>query len=375
MSTQSLLERTRRRKERRLNENDTQFSSPSSTPGLQTIPLPPTASGSLGLDSSPNPFSNGSSFNVFPPSTRSSLGVTTQLKNFGERTLQRIKLSDESEAEFKRYIEMASKDERDALHFVHTLQLKDMVNKSTEERSENWTASTKLAKTIRKFIYAVLLLPNIQYYCGTVESTVISAMRASGVKELPDVDSLECDQLTSFVAREFSLARYAIKKMIQNSVDETKGTETRHIAALAEELLKHALNVKPMLGLWYRLALIRSHIALNHSTAEFWDQVDKQLEELHHQPPNEYVDALETVYEEDLKAFGDPAKRTFKPGDHVNASSPKWLQNLSALAPKVQRVVKKKGNKRKRHVVEPEDDEDNTEQVPEEPETQASEDE
>jgi hypothetical protein len=72
--------------------------------------LPPAGGmnpgGSLGVDSSPNPFSNGSSSNMFPAPTRMGLPLFAQLKNFGDRTLKRIKLSDESESEFKRYLEV-----------------------------------------------------------------------------------------------------------------------------------------------------------------------------------------------------------------------------------------------------------------------------
>jgi hypothetical protein len=36
-------------------------------------------------------------------------------------------------------------EERSALQFVHTLELKDMLAKSTEVRVENWAPSNKLA--------------------------------------------------------------------------------------------------------------------------------------------------------------------------------------------------------------------------------------
>jgi hypothetical protein len=50
-----------------------------------------------------------------------------------------------------------SKDERDALQFIHTLELKDMLVKSSEERSENWTPSSKLA--VRAFLVRNTLIP------------------------------------------------------------------------------------------------------------------------------------------------------------------------------------------------------------------------
>jgi hypothetical protein len=104
------------------------------------------------------------------------LGIPlTQLKNFGERALKRYKLSDESEAEFRRYLEVrlpptkillsfmlncaqtSTKDERDMLQFIHTLRTEDMLAKSTEERVENWTPSTKLAVCSSTLIYTVII--------------------------------------------------------------------------------------------------------------------------------------------------------------------------------------------------------------------------
>jgi hypothetical protein len=75
---------------------------------------------------------------------------------------------------------------------------------------------------------------------------------------------------------------------------------------------------------------------------------------------------LETLYEDDLELYDDPTQPTkFKTGDNVGEASPKWLQNLSALAPKIQHVTKKQGTKRKRRTHEPEDDEPEPEQGPE----------
>ncbi|KAJ7738440.1 hypothetical protein B0H14DRAFT_3516015 [Mycena olivaceomarginata] len=319
MFTSSLLACSQLRKQRRLQENSAPSSDRGSSPAPVSMSLPPAGGmnpgGSLGVDSSPNPFSNGSSSNMFPAPTRMGLPLIPQLKNFGDRTLKRIKLSDESESEFKRYLETNSKDERDALQFIHTLELKDMLVKSSEERSENWTPSSKLAKQIRKFIHALLLLPNIQYYSGTVESAVI---------DLPAADSFDCDQLTSFVARELSLARYAMKRTIQTSMDKTKGAEIHHITAMAAELLKHAPN--------------RSHITQNHTAAEFWTKVDEQLQELHLESPEEFVGALETLYEEDLELYPIEGDVKFKVGSNF--------------------VSKKQGTKRKRRQVEPEEEDE-----------------
>jgi hypothetical protein len=110
MSTSSLLARSQQRKQRHLQENVTP-----SSPAPASTSLPPaggmTPGGSLGVKSSPNPFSNTSSYNMFPPPTCMGLPLIAQLKNFGERTLKQIKLSDESEAEFKRYLEVRMRND------------------------------------------------------------------------------------------------------------------------------------------------------------------------------------------------------------------------------------------------------------------------
>jgi hypothetical protein len=89
-STAALLERARQRN--RLRQENQTPATPSSP-----VLLP------LDLNSSPNPFGIGSSSNA--PVLRTS---AVQLKSFGDRTLKRIKLTDDSEAEFKRYIEASS---------------------------------------------------------------------------------------------------------------------------------------------------------------------------------------------------------------------------------------------------------------------------
>ncbi|KAJ7838295.1 hypothetical protein B0H14DRAFT_3700907 [Mycena olivaceomarginata] len=357
----TLLQCSRQR--RRLQENEMEPpSSPFPQGGTSGTETP------QGLGSSPNPFSGGAPFNALGPSAMRT--STAQLKSFGDRALKRIKLTDESEAEFRRYLETSSKEERDALQLIHILELKDIFSKSTEERVENWTPSSNLAacvsaielKTIRKFIWALLLLPNIQYYAGTVEDTVIKGMRTSNIKELPSPDSLECDKLTSFVAREFSLARYAIKKTITVSLDEAKNADTKNIAGLAAELLLHAKSVNATRGLYFRLAFIRAHVKENHSAGEFWSKVDEQLEELRRESPEDFVAALETAYEDDIVHGGDPDKTEFKTGNPVGDGSPKWLQNLSAVAPLIRRVPKKQGNKRKRRAEPEEEDEQEEEE-------------
>ncbi|KAJ7692182.1 hypothetical protein B0H14DRAFT_3046910 [Mycena olivaceomarginata] len=149
-------------------------------------------------------------------------------------------------------------------------------------------------------------------------------MRDSNVKELPAPGSFDCDTLTKFVAREFSIARYSMKKTIASSVE--KDADTGYIGALAAELLTHATA--------------RAHIKTNHAANEFWTKVDDQLEELHSETPQEFVAALELIYDDDIELYVAPVGSTFKTGGPCR---------LSTAATQVQRV-KKQGTKRKRRV-------------------------
>ncbi|KAF8151160.1 hypothetical protein K438DRAFT_1943552 [Mycena galopus ATCC 62051] len=136
-----------------------------------------------------------------------------------------------------------------------------------------------------------------------------------------------------------------MKKTITSSVE--KDADTGYIGALAAELLTHATAVNATLGLYFRLAFIRAHTKANHAANEFWTKVDDQLEELHSETPQEFVAALELIYDDDIELYVAPVGSTFKTGDPVGDSSPQWLRNLATTATQVQRF-KKQGTKRKR---------------------------
>ncbi|KAJ7729681.1 hypothetical protein DFH07DRAFT_936061 [Mycena maculata] len=351
----TLLERAALRRQQE--QQNTPSQPPAQSSASSSLPNNPQ------LDSSPlNPFVNAPSYVL---ATRPG-GSQARLRAFGDRALKRVKLEEESAAEFNRYLETTDPEERNTLQFMHTLALKDMLNKSVEERGQTWEPSAKLAKTIRKFIWALLLLPNIQYYSGTVESAVISAMRACNVKELPKADSLECDELTSHVGKEFSNARYAMKKAILASRNAKK-IATRNIADLAADILRHCSDVKATRGLYMRLALLRQHTTQGHTPSEFWTKVDDELEELHNSGPVLFVESLDIAYSDDIQTYGDPATSNNRIGSDITESSPKYLQQLSSLAPKIQRS-KKQGTKRRRQA-DPEEEEEG-EGGGEEPETQ-----
>ncbi|KAJ7302058.1 hypothetical protein DFH08DRAFT_826939 [Mycena albidolilacea] len=99
--------------------------------------------------------------------------ATPSLRNFGEKALKKVKLDTDCEAEFRTYIETPNQDERNVMQSLHTLQLESLLNKSLQTHISTWKSSPALLNTMRKFIWAMLLLPNVAYYAGTNENTII----------------------------------------------------------------------------------------------------------------------------------------------------------------------------------------------------------
>ncbi|KAJ6540596.1 hypothetical protein B0H19DRAFT_1078004 [Mycena capillaripes] len=330
----SLLELARRRKATRPVPSTPLNLDEYSTPSQGSSPPPNPSSD---FDATPNPFAPS----TIPPALR--------LKNFGERALKRIKLSDESQAEFRQYIETTSLEERYALQFIHTLQVEDLLNKEMEERNAMWKPSKAVAKTLREYIWTLLLLPNTRYYAGTVENAVISAARSNKVKGLPAANSNESPELVKWLGREFSIFRSDVKGAVKGSMED--GSELRNIADLADNLLQHAPGLNATLGLYYRLAFIRRHLRLcNHSIHDFWPKVDEELEDLHDAGPEDFLESMKLNFEEDIAVYADPVDSTHSPSaDTFNDGCLKDLKALSALAPKIQRVVaRKRANKSKK---------------------------
>ncbi|KAJ7795257.1 hypothetical protein B0H14DRAFT_3555210 [Mycena olivaceomarginata] len=345
MSAQSFIERSRQRRARESQPETPRSSSPD-----------PTVS-------SPNPFTAPSTFAL--PSNPANR--TSTLRNFGEQALKRIKLDTDSEAEFRTYIEMPNQEERNAMQFLHTLQVEALLNKSLQVRISTWKSSPSLLKNIRKFIWALLLLPNV---CRDERehdhwSSTQQAMRNSNISDHPPLESAECEVLVKDVAREYSVQRSTLKKKITDTIGKKID-----IATLTADLLAHCEHVHATLGLYFRIALIRHHCTQTHTNAAFWLNVDKDLAEMRQEGPDEVVSVLQIMYEDDIKVHGDPAKSQFKTGNGVGTGSPKWLQHLHALAPLVQRFSRRQGTKRRRPAdfnVSNEDEEEDNRDGDEEP--------
>ncbi|KAJ7438297.1 hypothetical protein B0H11DRAFT_2206218 [Mycena galericulata] len=348
LSTKEILARAKRKRLEQQNAAPPplQLSVPSSpvfpaTPGL--VPLP-----ALNLDPASSPFSTS------PALTANTLNIRgtsmAQLKNFGERELKRAKLDAATETDFRTYLTINSKDERDAMQALWTLQVRDQINKLTQDTTESWSPTNALEKASRRFIYSFLLLPNIQLYAGTLVDALLLAMRAVGTSDLPNADSIHVDELNSWLGDEVSQARYAIKKKIGENID-------LNVAELAAELVSqvHAQHVPATLGLYMRLALIRRNITLKHNPNKFWGKVDEELESFRAEGSQAFIDSIQVLYEDDIAQYGDPSAT-----DHVvqsfsdpNFTCPRWLRELYIVAPK------KSKNKKRKRVVVSDDNEEN----------------
>ncbi|KAF7378316.1 hypothetical protein MSAN_00257300 [Mycena sanguinolenta] len=301
----------------------------------------PRSSSPENLPSSPNPFTTPS---LSRPEPAALATRTNQLCSLGERALKKVKLDSETEAEFRTYLETTSQDERQMMQFLHTLHVESMLSQSLQVPVSAWKSSPMLLKTIRKFIWAMLLLPKTQYYAGTNENTIIEAMRKSDVPNLPPVDSAGCDGLVKDVAREYSVQRSTFKKKVNDTLPNKK----IDVATLTASLVEHSEHVNATLGLYHRVAFVRLLSTRGYSNAEFWTKVDDELATLHAGGPEDRVIALQIAYEDDIQAHGDPASSKHKTGTGVDSSSPRWLQILNTLVPQIQRFSRRQGTKRKR---------------------------
>ncbi|KAJ6482711.1 hypothetical protein C8R45DRAFT_307051 [Mycena sanguinolenta] len=348
LSTKELLDRAKRNRANR--QNAPPASSTPSSPSLPPTPslqlLPPL----FDLNSTPGPFP------TTPGSTTLTIRGTSlaQLKNFGERELKRVKLESSTESDFRTYLATASKDERDAMQAIWTLQVRDQLSKLAQNTAEAWTPTTGLEKAARRHIYSLLLLPNVQLYAGTLGDVILVAMRASNIPDLPDADSVHIDELAAWLGEEISQARYAVKKKI---IENARS----NVADMAADLLTiaHARHVPHTLGLYMRLALLRRHLGLQHSVNAFWGKVDDEMEESRKGGSQSFVDLLEVIYEDDVGEFKDPSttEHPLKSFSDANFTCPKWLRELYKVAPQVKRLPKQKSKKRKR-VVHADDEEE-----------------
>ncbi|KAJ7080437.1 hypothetical protein B0H15DRAFT_953623 [Mycena belliarum] len=308
----------------------------------ENIPSSPSIPSSSNMDS-PNPFSTPSTPSLISALLPRTQYTSAQRAAFGLRALKQVKLGEPTERLFKRYLETEKQEERDVLQFLYTLEAVDLISGLLEHRGQEWQPSSELLKKIRKFVKAILILPDIRYYAGAVEVAVIQAMRDSGVAQLPDADSDDMDGLKSTVARQLTLDRSTLKSLVKRSMSKP----VLDMASLAVQILSKFSGSKThTLGLYQRLSLIRYHLGKNHPVDKFWAEVDSELDELHKAGPTEYVMALQACYDDDMIKFPGPSDsdseavrvHAHKFGDEIGDTSPKWLRMLSKNAKKIHRI-------------------------------------
>ncbi|KAF8990956.1 hypothetical protein BDZ89DRAFT_1151734, partial [Hymenopellis radicata] len=129
----------------------------------------------------PNPFVSTPT----PYVASSMVSSASRLKATGERLLKKVKLSDEDQAVFRDFCETTDPQEQSAMLMIHMLKVQSLLRTVQEDKAETWKPSKTLAKMIRMHCKALLLLPNLRFFSGTLEATIIAAMRKSAVKGLP----------------------------------------------------------------------------------------------------------------------------------------------------------------------------------------------
>ncbi|KAJ7230001.1 hypothetical protein GGX14DRAFT_383963 [Mycena pura] len=324
-------------------------------------PPPETPTGfSTPRTSSPQPFDVDddadlqppSIFDVRPPPSSaliSSSGIA-RLKLFTERALNNTKLEAESKSQVRRIAEITNRDERDILLFTEIFAIKEMLSKSMQDQVKLWEPSELLEKAYTRNIRAILVLPSIQSYSGSVESAVLACLREMKAPGLPPPGDSNESTLLTRIGRQLSLDKSTMKGLLSDSTTDPK-VENRNIANVTAAIMQSfGCSFHPTLATYHRMAFIRMHLTdRKHSPHKFWPAIDMELAQLRDAGSQFCLSAMETNLEDDIEKFGDPAKTNCKRGSAVDSGSPDWLQVLNRLAAKVERIEPvARPNKRRR---------------------------
>ncbi|CAK5284257.1 unnamed protein product [Mycena citricolor] len=286
------------------------------------------------------------------------------VRTFGERLAKDGNLSVEGEAEFRRYYETLNKDERDTFGAFLVVQTKDLLRKLTDNvasspKDVEYSPADSLVKISRKYVWAILCLPNLAYYTGTIEAAVISTLNIMKNKHVPDLDAPDYNNFLSWLGRQISLYRSIMKTHVSDSL-KTRNKDKKNIAFVCAQILDHVdSSVNPNRAFYMRVAYMRYHLKKGHPVKAYWDKVDEEMEQLRNAGPTHLILGLEEVYNDDIATYGNPADTDYTIGESaLPKDSPKWLSALSAQAAKVQRFSRKQGKKRSRQQRDEDEDED-----------------
>ncbi|KAJ7213833.1 hypothetical protein GGX14DRAFT_563409 [Mycena pura] len=351
----TVIERMRLRKER---ERDSQ--SCLTTPGPDNYSIRSSSPPPMDPLDQHKPLDLPNPFVLMPPRHSTSQNTPAEIaimKSTGERALKTRKLNESAQADFRRFIETANPLEREVPSHLALLEVRGLLQDHAEQGQQTWEPMKELTKAMKKIIRAFLTAPNLRYYGGSLAATIVDAMQKSDIPNLPDDDALMQEKLSHPI----SVDKNTIKATIKMSM-HVENIEERNIAWVTFKIMKSLGIVgDPTLGLYWRIAHIRSELAKNHPNGTFWDEVDKTLDDYHKEGAAEFVLCLKENFKDDIAKYGDPAKIDYKlTAKALPDKAPKWMWSAHELAPKVRRVdAAFKSRKRKRiHYNNPEEEEE-----------------
>ncbi|KAK6997353.1 hypothetical protein R3P38DRAFT_2798484 [Favolaschia claudopus] len=220
-------------------------------------------------------------------------------------------------------IDPKDRDECDALQHLQLLKVKSLLNELTGDCITQYRVSADLQKIFRKYIWGLLTLPNIKVYSGDLEIVLIFSEAAV---------SQACTVIV------WCLNQSQVKESLDNDSDY------RNIALLGQHIVDHASDQTLMLGFLMCLAVIRVSVAQNWKESEFRSNTNDQSQRYVKEGPEAFVYTLKEVYRDDCDQYGDPPAAKVKIEGDATA---KYLKNLAARAPGIQRTQKRGGSKRK----------------------------
>ncbi|KAJ7227802.1 hypothetical protein C8J57DRAFT_1252331 [Mycena rebaudengoi] len=233
---------------------------------------------------------------------------------------------------------MQSADERQAVLFMHVLQVLDLVKKN--EKVSEWKVSKELGKKIGSYAQAFVLSPSTTSYRGVFYAEhILKAMREIGVAGIPSDAEVEARDIVLTAIRNKSIShRNVLKTKLKASTD--KKSDMRNIAVLASKVAAGS-KIQLTVQLYQRLAFLRfcltSYPGL--SDDDFWPKVDEVIDDYRRNRANktELDQVFNEIYETDKTTYGDPADteiRTVDSQDGINMTISKHAGNIEPVRKK-----------------------------------------
>ncbi|KAF7331318.1 hypothetical protein MKEN_00009200 [Mycena kentingensis (nom. inval.)] len=306
----------------------------------------PASSSPATRSSSPSP----DNFNEDPlPSVTQviSSGLTANrvpdMTAFGERQLKRVKLSADSEREYRNICATTNVHERNNLESLAVFKLADkvdeMIGLMRASKMQDFEKSSELTGEVRKFTRGFLINPNLRFYSAdsTLKLTVIDAMYKEKIPGLPPADSSNAvrKKLESLVGHQLSVDRNRMKELLSATLDADQDEFTTDIASVTTTLISSwGLEVPLTLQVLWRMALIRRSLQdrdTETTSENFWDSLDKCIEDCRAEEAGSLAIALQEVFKEDLQSFG-AIPTTIEFQSDIGPHSLPWLQRVNKMA-------------------------------------------